>query len=192
MSHISAAVEYALHTLIYLVDLPSDAPAPSSRDLAILRGLPAKFVAGVMTKLSRAGIVVATQGVDGGIRLARDAGEISFLDVVFAVDGRKPIFECRNVRRTCALFGEAPPTWATSGTCGIHAVMLEADARMKDVLRARTLRDMADLSVLRVPSEFRAETRAWLVDRAAARKRKATRSKDSMNADTMETHTCQS
>ena len=44
MSHISAAVEYALHCLLYLVDLPEEVPPPSARDLADLRTLPVKYV----------------------------------------------------------------------------------------------------------------------------------------------------
>ncbi len=173
MSHISTAVEYALHTLLYIIDLPEEAAAPSSKDLATLRALPVKFMAGVMTKLNKAGIIVATEGMRGGIRLARPAEDISFYDVVVAVDGQKDLFDCRNVRQACPLYGQTPPAWATSGVCGIHAVMLEADARMKDVLKARTLRDMADQAAKRVPSEFRAETRMWLENQAQTRRQRS-------------------
>lgn len=169
MGHISAGVEYALHCLLYLVDLPEEAPSPSARDLAELRSVPVKYVAAIMTKLNKAGVIVATEGVRGGIRLARPAEDISFLDVITAVDGKKPLFDCRNVRHSCALFDEEPPPWATSGICSIHAVMLEADARMQGVLRSRTLRDMASISVARVPASFRADTRQWLAGRSNAR-----------------------
>ncbi len=172
MSHISAAVEYALHTLLYLIDLPDDAAAPSSKDLATLRALPVKFMAGVMTKLNKAGIVIATEGVRGGIRLARRPEDISFYDVVVAVDGQKALFNCRDVRQACPLYGQAPPAWATSGVCGIHAVMLEADARMKAVLKANTLRTMADQAAMRVPDAFRDETRIWLESRAQTRRQR--------------------
>ncbi|MES3151585.1 RrF2 family transcriptional regulator [Sphingomonas faeni] len=191
MSHISTAVEYALHTLLYIIDLPDEAAAPSSKDLATLRALPVKFMAGVMTKLNKAGIVVATEGVRGGVRLARRPEEISFFDVVIAVDGRKALFDCRNVRHACPLYGPAPPAWATSGVCGIHAVMLEADARMKDVLKARTLRDMADHAATRIPGEFRAETRIWLEDRSQKRLQRSRPPKAiAESAETTETLTC--
>jgi len=192
VSHISAAVEYALHTLLYIIDLPEDSAAPSSKDLATLRALPVKFMAGVTTKLNKAGIVVATEGMRGGIRLARPAEEISFYDVVIAVDGQKPLFDCRNVRHACALYGQTPPAWATSGVCGIHAVMLEADARMKDVLKARTLRDMADQAAARVPVEFRTETRTWLENRAQTRRRASRQSEGiAKSAEMTEVHICQ-
>ncbi|MES3150798.1 RrF2 family transcriptional regulator [Sphingomonas faeni] len=172
MTHISAAVEYALHTLLYIIDLPDEVDPPSSKDLATLRALPIKFMAGVMTKLNKAGIVVASEGIRGGVRLARSAEDISFYEVVVAVDGMKPLFDCRNVRHACPLYGKVPPAWATSGVCGIHAVMLEADARMKEVLKGKTLRDMADQAAKRVPSEFRAETRIWLENRAQTRRQR--------------------
>ncbi len=192
MSHISTAVEYALHTLLYIIDLPEEAAAPSSRDLATLRALPVKFMAGVMTKLNKAGIIVATEGMRGGIRLARPAEDISFYDVVVAVDGQKALFDCRNVRHACPLYGQTPPAWATSGVCGIHAVMLEADARMKDVLKARTLRDMADQAAKRVPSEFRAETRMWLENQAQTRRQRSHMTQDiTKSAKVPETQVCQ-
>ena len=169
MTHISAAVEYALHCLLYLVDFPDGAPSPSARDLAELRALPVKYVGAVMTKTNKAGITVATQGVRGGIRLARPADEITFLDVVVAVDGRKKLFDCRDVRGSCALFGDGRPEWSTTGVCSIHAVMLDADARMKDVLRSRTLRDMADIGAVRVPAAFKRDAYRWLTDRNDAR-----------------------
>lgn len=165
MGHISTAVEYALHCLLCLVDLPAEIPAPSSRDLAELRALPVRYVATTMTKLQKAKIVVTTEGVRGGIRLARPAEEVSFLDVILAVDGPRPLFRCRNVRRACALFGDSPPDWAIQGVCSIHAVMIEAEARMSEVLRSKTLRHMAEASAIRVPAQFKQDAYAWLVRR---------------------------
>ena len=169
MAYISVAVEYALHCLLYLVDFPDGAPSPSARDLAELRALPIKYVGAVMTKTNKAGITVATEGVHGGLRLAKSADQITFLDVVEAVDGPKKLFDCRDVRGRCALFEGGRPAWASTGICSIHAVMLDAEARMKDVLRSKTLRHMADISAVRVPSEFKQNAYAWLTERNATR-----------------------
>jgi Rrf2 family protein len=173
MSHISVAVEYALHCLVYLIGLPDDAAPPSAKDLAALRELPVRYVATIMTKLQKGGIVITAEGVRGGIRLARPAAEISFHDVIVAVDGDKTLFACRDVRHACALFTDGPPPWATSGVCSIHAVMLEAEARMKDVLKRRTLVDIAEQACRRVPADFRAASQAWLQTRTQSRKASA-------------------
>lgn len=170
MSHISSAVEYGLHCLLRLVNLPDEIPSPSARDLADLQGLPADYVSTVMTKLNKAGITKATEGLRGGIRLARPAEQISFLDVVTAIDGPKKLFECRDVRERCALFGGSPPEWASSGVCSIHAVMLAAEAEMRRVLASRSLADVAAHAGKRVPPDFIGNTRTWMVRRGASRR----------------------
>lgn len=52
---------------------------------------------GAFEKLSKAGIVGSVPGVKGGYKLAKSPDEISFWDVVEAVEGAKPIFRCQNI-----------------------------------------------------------------------------------------------
>jgi Rrf2 family protein len=91
MSHISTAVEYGLHCLLYLSEPAAGVHEASSKDLAELQGVPVEYLAKLFTKLSKAGIVVATEGVRGGFKLARPAAQISVLDVVRAIDGNKAV-----------------------------------------------------------------------------------------------------
>src|SRR5215470_18773943 len=98
MAHITTGVEYGLHCLLYLVYPPDQDRTASVRDLAELQGVPAEYVAKLFTKLQKAGLVVATEGARGGFRLARPAKSISVLDVIVAIDGDKPLFECRDIR----------------------------------------------------------------------------------------------
>ncbi len=161
-------VEYALHCLLWLVGRP-EGVRPSSRDLAELQGVPPAFLAKLFTKLEKAGIVAATEGVRGGYRLARPPSEITVLDVAEAVEGHQPLFDCREVRRGCALFAGEAPRWSTRGVCEIHAVMLQAEQRMRDALRAHTLASLAAQVEHRVPTSFRASVGAWLSARAAQR-----------------------
>lgn len=167
MSHFGSGVEYALHCLLYLVE---GVGLPSSRDMAEFQGVSPSYVAKLFTKLEKAGIVVAAEGVRGGFRLARPASDISVLDVADAIEGEKPLFECRQVRANCPLFGGAPPGWATSGVCAIHAAMLDAERHMREALRARTLADLAKRTGDKVPSEFLRDAAAWFSDRAVSRK----------------------
>ncbi|MGC1328978.1 RrF2 family transcriptional regulator, partial [Pseudomonas sp.] len=115
MSLYSAGVEYGIHCLIFLVGAGGDSREASVRDLAQLQGVPQDYLAKIFTKLAKAHLVVATEGVRGGFRLARPADEVSLLDVVNAIDGRKSIFDCREIRGRCALFDGAPPAWALDG-----------------------------------------------------------------------------
>ncbi len=180
MAFIGTGVEYGLHCLLWLAagtDLES-AAAASSRDLAELQGVSPSFVAKVFPKLEKAGIVVAFDGLHGGYRLARPANQIRVLDVVDAIEGRKPLFECREIRGRCALFrdNEAPPTWATEGVCGIHAVMLRAERAMREELARITLADLSRTVGRKAPSGFGTEVEAWLSARVSRRRNPAQQS----------------
>jgi len=171
MAHISAGLEYGLHCLLFLADPRCDVPPASARDLADLQGVSVEYVAKLFTKLQKAGLVVATEGVNGGFRLAREADSISVLDVVSAIDGEKALFDCREIRGRCALFGRKPPAWATRGVCSIHAIMLEAEARMREVLASHTLADVAARVDAKAPPDFGEAVAKWLSGGAPGRVR---------------------
>jgi Rrf2 family protein len=171
MAQISTGVEYGLHCLLFLADPRRNVPLASARDLAELQGVSVEYVAKLFTKLQKAGLVVATEGARGGFRLARPADSISVLDVVTAIDGEKSLFDCREIRRRCALFGSKPPAWATRGVCSIHAIMLEAEARMREVLASHTLADLAARVDAKAPPDFGEAVAKWLSGRAPGRRR---------------------
>ena len=55
-------------------------------------------VQGVAEVLSQAGFVQTTLGPSGGYRLARLPAELTFLDIVEAVEGKARTFVCNNIR----------------------------------------------------------------------------------------------
>jgi Rrf2 family protein len=167
MAHISSGVEYGIHCLLFLVDESGEGRDASVRDLAELQGVPVDFLAKIFTKLARAGLVAATEGVKGGFSLAKAAGGISVLDVVRAIDGDKELFECREIRSRCAVFDGAPPAWATSGTCAVHAVMLGAQQRMEEALARETLLDLVHRVNRKSPASYDAKVVNWLSQRKA-------------------------
>lgn len=168
MSHISVGVEYGLHCLLHLSGPPTGVVVASVRDLADLQGVSVDYVAKLFTKLRKAGLTVATEGKNGGFRLAKPAHEISVLDVVHAIDGIKPLFECREVRVRCALFDGHAPRWAAQGVCSIHAVMLEAEQCMRDALAAQTLADLAERTGAKAPRSYGPSVVRWIEARNAS------------------------
>ena len=175
MSHISSAVEYGLHCLLYLVDASGEAVGASTRDLAELQGVSVEYLAKIFTRLHRAGLVVGVEGSGGGFALARAPASISVLDVITAIDGKKSLFDCKNIRTGCAVFGSSAPRWATKGVCSIHAVMLEAEARMREVLAKHSLADLTARVAAKAPAGFAIDISNWLAqrptnNRSAARK----------------------
>jgi Rrf2 family protein len=176
MAHLTVSVEYGIHCLLWLADF-GDAPL-SSRDLAALQGISRSFLAKIFPKLERAGIVRASEGARGGYLLAKPPHDISFLEIVDAIEGKKPLFDCRNIRVRCALFRNKPPAWAAKGFCSIHTVVLRAETSMRDTLAGYSLGDLAHAFAQKAPDDFPEGVRAWLDNRVTARARKPTQAKN--------------
>lgn len=170
MSFISTGVEYSLHCLLYLADSSAGVRDASVRDLAEMQGIPVEYAAKLFTRLSKAGLVVATEGVRGGYSLAKDSKNITVHDVVVAIDGEKGLFDCREVRRQCALFEGDPPAWASKGKCSINAIMQSAEESMRAELRKHTLADLAAGVNAKAPATYGKRVITWFDDRAAARR----------------------
>ena len=168
MAHLTVSVEYAIHCLLWLA--ASGGTALSSRDLAELQQISPSFLAKIFPKLEKAGIVEANEGVRGGYRLAHPPQNITVLQIVDAIEGNKPLFDCQEIRRRCATYGNLPPTWATAGVCAIHAVMLKAEQAMRDELAGHSLGDLATTFAGKAPSDFLAHAQEWMADRVKARK----------------------
>jgi len=67
--------------------LASDARPVHAREIADFGDIPRKFVEQVMHDLRQAGIVTSRRGRTGGYELTRDPADITFADVVTAVEG---------------------------------------------------------------------------------------------------------
>lgn len=174
MSHYGSGVEYGLHCLLYLVGR-ADGDAPSSRDLAEFQGVSPSYVAKLFTWLEKAGLVASIEGIGGGFRLARPAEDITVLDVVDALEGDKPLFRCREVRDGCILHGGVPPARSPDEVCTIHAVMLEAEERMRETLAGRTLADMDAKVAGKLSHRFIRRTADWFDGRNLNRRARAGR-----------------
>lgn len=165
MSLYSAGVEYGIHCLIFLVGNGGDTREASVRDLADLQGVPQDYLAKIFTKLAKAKLLVATEGVRGGFRLARPSDEITILDIVKAIDGQRLIFDCREIRGRCALFEGSPPAWALEGGCAVHNAMMSAQSRMEEALAQQTILDLARKLGRKAPVNFSAQVDDWINDR---------------------------
>jgi len=169
MALYGAQLEYALHTLVNLC-LATPGEPPSARDLAEFQRLPLAFVRKLMTQLEKAGLVRAVEGVRGGWQLAVPADTLTVLQVADAVQGREPLFVCRDVRARCALWPEEEvPAAARRGVCSIHAVMQRGEQAMRDELAAHSLADLAGRVRQKVSAESRGAIVAWFGERVASR-----------------------
>lgn len=157
-----AGAEYALHSMLILATQP--APVSIS-DLATYQQIPERFLAKIFARLKKAKLVKGTEGISGGFTLAAPAEDIPVMEVLRAVDPGRVLFACAEIRRNCALFGEAPPGWAVSGPCRIHAFMEEAEQKLQDFLASKTLASLVCEYSCKAPREFAGETEEWFRNR---------------------------
>jgi len=83
---LSRKSDYALRAVRYLSGLPTG-KLGSINSIAEAESIPREFLAKILKDLTRGSILVSYRGVTGGYRIARKPREISFLDVIEAIDG---------------------------------------------------------------------------------------------------------
>jgi Rrf2 family protein len=132
-------VEYSLHCLVYLIDLPSGTNI-RIKELATYQGISESYLSKFFTKLVKAGIVRSVPGVKGGYELARKPEEITFWDVVQAIQGKNSFFQCKEIRSHILPYREGDlPRPQCQDRCLINSVMLEAEQHMKTYLSTKTI-----------------------------------------------------
>ncbi len=70
----------------------------SAKDLAELHGIPQELLAKILQRLVKAGLLTSQHGANGGYALARDAAEISAMQVIQAIEGPLFITSCVSTR----------------------------------------------------------------------------------------------
>ena len=76
--HFKASVEYGMRAVLYLAEKGSTC---SSREVAEEMAIPRDYLIQLAQLLRNAGIIHARPGKNGGYSLAKDASEISMLDI---------------------------------------------------------------------------------------------------------------
>lgn len=123
----SKATNYALHTMLMLVEAASVKPI-GVQQLAEAQGVSPTYLSKILTRLVKAGMIESVSGVNGGYRLTRNKDDITFLDIIHAIEGTASLFECGFVH---------------GSECLIQSVMKEAEEKMEQHLNNAKLADLA-------------------------------------------------
>jgi len=134
-------VEWALHCVMILAIIPKG-KLLNSKALAELHGVPKEYLSKCLQMLSQAGLVTATTGPYGGYCLAKSPAEISFLDVIEAIEGKTSTFKCNEIRRNNPCLAKSDRKF--SKICEIAAVMHEADEAWRKSLREKKFSSFTD------------------------------------------------
>ncbi|MFG1949152.1 RrF2 family transcriptional regulator [Nonomuraea sp. NPDC048826] len=137
-------VEAALHCCLVMHWL--EGRPITSAQLAEFFDLPPAYLQKTLRSLVADGIAEAVRGQSGGFALARPAAKISLMDVVAAVEGRKPAFQCEEIR----LAGRSGELGPRTGQCAIAHAMARAETTYRAALAAQSIADIADQTGLGV------------------------------------------
>ena len=115
MLEITRQADYALRAVIEVATLEDDERMPTAI-IAERQKIPLPFLAKIVSQLSVKGVLEATRGAGGGVRLARDAHSITMRDVIEAIDGPITVNRCAidpdscefsDTCAVCEVFGDA-------------------------------------------------------------------------------------
>jgi len=155
----SIGVEYAFHSLFYMVDLP-ERKTVGIKQIAELNGITETYLSKVFAKLRKAGIVRSITGVRGGYELARRAEDISFWDIIEAIEGTSFFFQCVEIRKK-NIFVDDPSVFTDECPCLIKVVIQEAEELFRNRLRTRSLRWLYDQVQNDFPEEKKKAITEW-------------------------------
>jgi Rrf2 family protein len=132
---LSQKARYALRALVELARDPDQGQLTAS-ELAVRADAPRKFLEAILLELARRGVVVSRRGKFGGYALARDAGSISFAEVIRVIDGPLALAPCvsRTAFRKCH---DCP----SLETCALRGALLMARDATAAVLDSYSLAD---------------------------------------------------
>jgi Rrf2 family protein len=93
--------------------------------------IPKTFLAKILQKLVKAGIVKSFRGAKGGCQLTRKPADITLLDVIEAIQGPVAMNACALDSSVCGL----------SSKCSVHPVWVEVRKEVETILRNKNFAD---------------------------------------------------
>ncbi len=135
----SVGVEYAIHSLVYMVDY-KNVQSISIIDLAAFNNISESYLSKVFTKLAKAKIIKSVPGVKGGYMLDKNPEFISFWDVIIAIEGNESFFKCKEIRQNSVIScSKNLNTSDFKAPCLIKSVMHEAEKKMQEYLEEKSI-----------------------------------------------------
>jgi len=124
--YLTREADYAVRCVLFLSrDADRTASAAEISQAALVsRG----FLAKILQRLAKRGIVRSTKGATGGFALSRPPEEISVLDVIEALQGPVAINVCAVDKKACDL----------AGACAVHPIWLELRQGIEERLSEET------------------------------------------------------
>ena len=129
---VSRKIDYALRAVIHLANEESSDRACSVAEIAARERVPRQFLEKIVQELIHKGLVRSRRGPRGGYVLARPADQLTFRDVIEAVEGPISLNACVGDHPDCFLLG----------TCGMERIWREGQRRVLELFQTTTIADV--------------------------------------------------
>ena len=126
---VSRKIDYALRAVIHLANEETSDRACSVAEIATREKIPRQFLEKIVQELIHKGLVRSRRGPRGGYVLARPAEDVSFRDVIEAVEGPISLNACVGDHPACFLLG----------ACGMERVWHEGQRLVLDLFEKTTI-----------------------------------------------------
>jgi Rrf2 family protein len=138
---LSQKARYALRALLHLVEHGSSRTIQVG-EMAEMQNIPRKYLEFIMVDLKKAGLVTSRRGPGGGYVLSRPPSEISFVEVMRAIDGPIALVPCASEN-----FYQRCDDCHDEATCAIRRVLLQVRASAVGILENTSLADAAGVEL---------------------------------------------
>jgi len=98
---------YGLRAAVLLASKKQD-EYTTIRELSDELGISFHFLTKVLQKLTKSELLESYKGPNGGVKLARNAASITFMDVVISIDGNSIVHECALGLPGCGVLKPCP------------------------------------------------------------------------------------
>ena len=132
MLEITRQADYALRAVTELARLDDDERMPTAA-IADRQSIPVPFLAKIVSQLVIKGVLEATRGAGGGVRLARDPAAVNVREVIEAIDGPITINRCAVDPSACGF----------SATCPVCEIFVDARKDLVERLEGTNFAELA-------------------------------------------------
>ncbi|GAB4485110.1 MAG: Rrf2 family transcriptional regulator [Thermodesulfovibrionales bacterium] len=120
---ITREADYAVRCVLHLAK--SGGKIASVSEVSTAMHVPKSFLAKILQKLAKAGIVGSARGARGGFVLQKQPAEVSLYDVIFAIEGPDAFRICSTGKGACS----------RTASCTVHPVWIKIRQQYENALR---------------------------------------------------------
>jgi len=129
---VTREVDYGIRSVLYLARQPFK-KVSFVNEISEEYKIPRSFLAKILQKLVKAKIVRSYRGVKGGFSLAKQARDITMLEVLEAIEGKLSLNICLTDKKKCGF----------SKYCPSHAQWFGVQSKISEMLKKANFEDLA-------------------------------------------------